>query len=178
MNTMNHSRSTTSRRLVIFSSIIAIAAIAIWQSGCSAGNTGGPPSTNQALPSQSVPSQSVPNAPSATSSVQPNDDPRGLKKSAKATIESLCAGNYNRVLGEFNERMKQAVSPEKLKSDWIAVTARFGICSGQGAPMTSLSPDGLDTITIRSKMDHGAIDIDVVYDREGKISGLWMRPVQ
>jgi hypothetical protein len=80
------------------------------------------------------------------------------------------------VLSEFNDKLKQAMPPEKLKAGWDAYTKVFGPCKSQGEPTTSKSPEGLETITIRSQMDHGAMDIDVVYDAAGKISGLWLRP--
>jgi Protein of unknown function (DUF3887) len=115
------------------------------------------------------------NNPDAGKTVQ-QDDSRGLKKNAKAVVDNLCAGKNDPVLSEFNDKLKQAMPADKLKAGWDAYSKVYGPCKSQGEPATSKSPEGLDTITIKSQREHGIVEIDVVYDGAGKISGLWLRP--
>ena len=155
-------RSNVGRTLSLILFPCTIVFLIAIQLGCSKKNA-----TNQTAP--------APNNPSTSNPAQ-DDDPRGLKKDAKAVVDNLCAGKNDFVLREFNEKLKQAMPADKLKAGWDAYNKVFGSCKSQGQPTTSKSPEGLDTITIRSQMEKGIMDIDVVYDTAGKISGLWMRP--
>jgi Protein of unknown function (DUF3887) len=165
---MNSRRLGLARSFSLLLSLSALAFLLTLQWGCSRKDV-----AKQTGPGPGVAPGT--NNPNAGKTVQ-EDNPRGLNKDAKAVVENLCAGKNDPVVSEFNDKLKQAMPADKLKAGWDAYGKLLGPCKSQGAPSSSKSPEGLDTITIRTQMDHGIIDIDLVYDGAGKISGLWIRP--
>ena len=123
--------------------------------------------------------QAADNTPAASKTTQNNDDPRGLKRTAKALVDNLVAGDYDAATKDFDEKLKQNVTPDKLKNDWTATTTKYGSCRNQGSPsLMNHASQGIDVVVIRCQMERGNVDIDVDYEGGSKVSGLWLRTVQ
>lgn len=99
------------------------------------------------------------------------------KERAKAVVEKLVAEDYEGIRREFNATMKASLSAEKMKEVWTGVIEHHGAFKSQDEPRLR-EQQGWEIVLIRGEMQRGAIEVEVDYDPEGKIGGLWVRPSQ
>jgi hypothetical protein len=106
-----------------------------------------------------------------------SQDPKGYKRTAKELVDNLIAEDYGAVRRNFSEQMKQTVSEEQIAQVWSSVVQQLGSYRSQGPPQL-IKDQGFDAVVIRCQMERGAVTVEVVYDNQDKIGGLWVRPAQ
>jgi hypothetical protein len=106
-----------------------------------------------------------------------SQDPKGYKKTAKGLVDNLVAEDYEGVRENFNEQMRQGLSADQIAQTWTAAVQQLGSYRSQGSPQL-IKDQGFDAVVIRCQMERGALTVEVVYDGEGKVGGLWIRPAQ
>ena len=99
------------------------------------------------------------------------------KEDAKGVVNKLVAEDYEGIRRDFNDTMKSGLSAEKMREVWRAVIDHLGQYKSQSEPQSN-SAQNWEAVVIRCQMERGQVDVEVDYDPEGKIGGLWVRPVQ
>lgn len=96
---------------------------------------------------------------------------------AVGMVDSMAKGDFTAATQDFDVTMKAALSEEQLSQAWSKVTAfagafrsRTGIREAQEA--------GSQTVHVICRFEKSPIDIKVVFDKDGKVGGLWMNPAQ
>lgn len=96
---------------------------------------------------------------------------------AKDVVNKLVAEDYEGIRANFNEKMKSGLSAEKMKEVWKSVLEHAGAFQSQGTPQTQ-NTQGWEIIVIPCQMERAKINVEVDYDSDGKIGGLWIKPAK
>jgi len=87
----------------------------------------------------------------------------------------VSGGDYKTAIGMFDERMKAAVSEQKLKDIWQSLQTQFGAYSGQGQVRKNRIQDH-DVVFVTCRFEKGVLDSQIAFDSNGMISGLYFIP--
>ena len=94
---------------------------------------------------------------------------------AQAVLASLTAKEFATVEAQFNDKMKAALPAGALEISWTRLIAQAGSLKQCG--VTRVQPIGDLQVTVTScEFEHGMLDGQVVFDRDGKLAGLFFRP--
>lgn len=94
---------------------------------------------------------------------------------ARSIISSLAARNFAAVVERFDSTMQRVMPQPKLADAWDALVGQVGAFASQG----EATPDrvqGLDRVTVVSSFAHATIDVRIVFNQAGQVSGLWFAP--
>lgn len=91
---------------------------------------------------------------------------------AKAFVDLLAAGDFAGAVTRFDETMKQALPADKLRETWEGLVAAVGPYQGQLRTRTA-HEQGYDIVFVTCHFDQADLDIRVVYNGRGEISGMW-----
>ena len=103
-------------------------------------------------------------------------DTEDLEKDAQQVVDDMLAGNFGDVTEKFDETMAAALSEEALKASWNSVA----ILLGEPAEMVSVESmevSGSHVCVVTQAFENSNLQIQISYDEDRKISGLYMRPV-
>ena len=98
------------------------------------------------------------------------------KQKARVFVDLLIEERFEDAAANFDKTMKNALPVERLSEVWKATTGQAGPFEkklGTRADKYLWS----DIIYVTCKFQAGPLDIKVVYDRNGMVSGLWFVPV-
>ena len=92
-------------------------------------------------------------------------------------LSSLQANNFARVTAQFDSTMSEAFPPEKLKSDWVQLTSRFGALQ-PWATVEHLHLEGRELGTYLLQLEHGQVRATVTFDSNfQRLTGLCFEPL-
>lgn len=95
--------------------------------------------------------------------------------SAKDFVSQLSKGDFTAAEESLDSQMKAAAPPERLKEIWDSLAAQYGPFDGQvGTRKDKLA--GYDVVYVTCQFDKSKTDLKIVFDSEGRISGLWNVP--
>ena len=103
-------------------------------------------------------------------------DAEELKEDAKQVVSDMLAGNFGDITKEFDETMKAALSEEALKASWDSVAVLLGEPGGI-VSVESMEVSGSYVCVVTQAFENSSLQIQISYNEDGKISGLYMRPV-
>jgi hypothetical protein len=111
---------------------------------------------------------------------KPKDDPRpavgdDLKPSAQAFIGLLEKGEYDKAVERFDDTMKQALPPDKLRAVWEGLQAQVGKFSKTTGADQQVE-GGYRVVFVKCEFEKTALEAKVVHDSGGKIAGLFFLP--
>jgi len=112
----------------------------------------------------------------AAACTKPAPGPEELKQRATAAVEKLAAGDYAAVVSEFDNTMKKVLPAEQLAAVWEQTVARAGAFQTVAdAAYEEIAPNQ----QVKVNCDFAAADyyFRFVYDRAGRIAGLWIEAV-
>jgi hypothetical protein len=90
----------------------------------------------------------------------------------KDVVEKLASGAHGEVYGWFDEAMRAAMTEEALAELWPSVVARVGPFQAiQG--VQAGRHDRFDIVTVTCAFDKALLDVRVVLDDKGRVSGLF-----
>ena len=115
--------------------------------------------------------------PLATSTVYPaaSESLEELKERAVAFVDLLARGDFARAHSEFDATMSAAMSEQMLTTVWGQLESSGGKYQGHDAPR--LEVFGKFTIVyVPCRWERARLDLKVVYDKAGKVTGLWVEP--
>ncbi len=99
-------------------------------------------------------------------------DEEALITDAKLVSQSMIQGDFDSVAAKFDKTMSKQLSPEALKEGFVTTLATLGeyveTVSAEGAVS-----DKYYVVTVIERFENKGMKVQVTYDTEGKISGLW-----
>jgi hypothetical protein len=101
--------------------------------------------------------------------------PEDMEASAKALTDLLRQKSFDLLSSRFNDRMKAAMPRERLEASWSHVILHLG--QFKSVKLAQKDPE-LDMVDVRCEFEHGEATVRLAFDPSGKVSGLWMLPVQ
>lgn len=94
---------------------------------------------------------------------------------AEAMVDSMAKGDFTSAVSGFNATMNAAMSSEKLGQTWAQLTAQAGAFKARTGSR-EIQEGGFQTICVACQFEKTMLDIKVVFDKDGKIGGLWFVP--
>ena len=94
---------------------------------------------------------------------------------AVAFVELLVKGDYSNAALKFDRTMKRVMPADKLREVWESLIAQAGVFTRQaGLHEKKLGP--YPAVFVTCKFERAMLDVKVVFDRAGRITGLWFVP--
>ena len=100
-----------------------------------------------------------------------------LKVLAQAFVGQLLQADFKAAAGKFDDQMKNAFSEAKLQESWQNMIMEAGTLL-QLVPTSTAEAEGYKIIVIKCQFQRFDIDVQVVFNQQGQISGLNFTPVQ
>ena len=94
---------------------------------------------------------------------------------AQAVLEALLAGEFDAIVGQFDDTMRAAVDAQTLESGLGAVLAQVGSVTGIGDVRADEESASASASIL---CENGSVTMVVAFDGDGRISALMLRPEQ
>lgn len=101
----------------------------------------------------------------------------GAAERAAAIFADIAAGRWEAARADFSDRMREAVSAERIADGWVQMAALLGEFEGMGEPVAT----GLGAHTVVDlplSFEAGEGNGHVTFDADGKVAGLFIRPAR
>ncbi len=106
-----------------------------------------------------------------------SDKPPDRTAAAKTFVELQAKGDFAAAMKEFDDVMKKASPADKMEATWKLVQKQVGPFQKQlGTRQERLAK--YDVVFVTCQFEKLALDVRVVFTREGQITGYSIRPVQ
>jgi Protein of unknown function (DUF3887) len=99
----------------------------------------------------------------------------GTADRAVAIIASLAEGRWEEARRDFDVTMSQALDATRLASAWARMASLVGGYEGMGEPFARRVADNT-VVEIPLRFEAGEATGRIVFDEDGKVPGLWLRP--
>ncbi len=119
-----------------------------------------------------------PDAPASTApkpSPVPAAPSGDMKTRAVAFVDLLAKGDFAKARAEFDATMSSAMSEPMLGNVWAQLGAGGGKYLGHGSPRQEIFQEYIITY-VPCRWERMQVDLKIVYNRAGKVSGLWVVP--
>ncbi len=104
-------------------------------------------------------------------------DGDALQSRAREFVTLTSSGEYEQAVGMFDDTMSRALPAEALKRTWTSVIAAAGeLKQIQGTRTQELGR--FRVVFVTCSFERAALDAKVVFDLQGRITGLWFQPSQ
>jgi hypothetical protein len=100
-------------------------------------------------------------------------DSAALKANAKTVVEMLVAEDFTGLRQQFSEKLKLELSLEKLRGGWTNFTTQVGSFKRQIDSQAGRR-NGLPEVIVKCEFSKAQGYVQIVYDAENKITGLWI----
>jgi len=94
---------------------------------------------------------------------------------ARDLLTNFTAGKFDAAAKDFDKQMLDALPPAKLAEVAKQLEAQLGKFKSAGAATASLVK-GYNVVTLASEYEKAKVDVQVVFDGEGKVAGLFFKP--
>ena len=94
---------------------------------------------------------------------------------ADRMVDSMAKGDFTAATKDFDAAMNAAMSAEKLGQTWSQLTAQTGAFKSRTGSREAQEA-GYQTIYVTCQFEKTVMDIKVVFNKDGKIGGLWFAP--
>lgn len=101
--------------------------------------------------------------------------PPGAVQRATAFLARFTAGRWEKVLGDFDEFMRERHDVNRLASGWAHLIGMFGSYQGSGEVSPVPAGDGT-VVDVQLRFEAGEAMLWVRFDRDGKVAGLRLHP--
>jgi uncharacterized protein DUF3887 len=105
------------------------------------------------------------------------DIPPGTADRGAAIVTCLAEGRWEDARRDFNARMREGGDDERLASGWARMVAMIGRYEGMGEPFAHRARDHA-VVEIPLRFEAGEATGRVIFDDDGKVAGLWLRPAR
>jgi hypothetical protein len=98
-----------------------------------------------------------------------------LEQTATEWVNLLIAGEFDQAVKSFDNTVSAQITAAKLKDIWNSLIAQFG--AFKDIKGTKTSPYGAYNIVfVTCNFDKAALDIQLSFDAEKKVAGLFFKP--
>ncbi len=98
-----------------------------------------------------------------------------LRQKARAAAEMLLRGDYETLAAQCTEQMRRAAPPEKLRQAVAPQLAALGSWKKIGEPELARA-GAFEVAFVPVEFERGALRLQIAFDSEGRIAGLFLRP--
>jgi hypothetical protein len=106
---------------------------------------------------------------------RPPSTSEDVKQRGTDLITKLATDDYVGAEAYFDNQMKDALPPDKLRDTWQSLAAQFGqFKTHDAAYMDKATPQ--TSVIVPCVFENGRLDAKTVFDASGKVSGLWFAP--
>ena len=102
---------------------------------------------------------------------------RELKSQAQEFVELLAQEDFPAAVASFDSVMKDAMPSDKLREVWKGLVAESGAFKRHTAARME-KVQQYDVVFVTCEFEKRILDIKVVFDSTGQVSGLWFVPPQ
>jgi hypothetical protein len=95
---------------------------------------------------------------------------------ARAVLTALAAGDFSSIEAQFTDQMKAALPPGRIAAAWTALLAQAGPQKGCAPEPRVVSIADKQMVITKCDFEKAAIDVQIAFDTDAKISGLQLRP--
>jgi hypothetical protein len=99
----------------------------------------------------------------------------GTAGRAVTILACLAEGRWEEARQDFNAKMSQALDGRRLADAWARMASLVGGYEGMGEPFAHRVADHT-VVEIPLRFEAGEATGRVVFDEDGKVAGLWLRP--
>jgi fermentation-respiration switch protein FrsA (DUF1100 family) len=103
-------------------------------------------------------------------------EPQEIAK-ARTLVERLVEQDYDNAGKDFDDTMRKALPPDKLKAGWQSVTEQFGKLQKLGSPRVEKA-DPYIVVFLPCMFEKATISVKLVFTKEGQVTGLFFVPAQ
>lgn len=96
---------------------------------------------------------------------------------AERFVSQMLRGNYEMAASQFDSQMKTAIPLPELKKSWQRLTIPAGDLIQFGVLQTA-ELEGHQIVSVRCQFERANIDVQVVFNSKGRVSGLSIIPSQ
>ena len=102
-------------------------------------------------------------------------DAQRFEALARKFVALLVKGDFLAATKRFDETMRDALPQERLAQTWENLLARFGPFQRELSASASKKGEYV-VVILKSQFESGVVNVKVVYDKAGRVSGLWFAP--
>jgi pimeloyl-ACP methyl ester carboxylesterase len=106
-----------------------------------------------------------------------NPQQRDLDQTARAFVELLDKGEFEKATGDFDAAMRIVMPPNELKKAWQKVLDDAGPFKKQISSRREKA-NNYDVVYVTCELTKSKVDARVVFDKDGKITGLFFGPAK
>ncbi len=99
----------------------------------------------------------------------------GAADLAVAILASMAEGHWEEARRGFNAPMSERLDAKRLADSWARMAGLVGAYEGMGEPFAHRVADHT-VVEIPLRFEAGEATGRVVFDEDGKVAGLWLRP--
>ena len=110
-----------------------------------------------------------------TGALMSTDVPPGAVDRAAAIVTCLTEGRWEDARRDLNARMREGGDAGRLASGWARTVGMIGRYEGMGEPFAHRAGDHT-VVEVPLRFEAGEATGQVIFDDDGKIAGLWLRP--
>jgi hypothetical protein len=99
----------------------------------------------------------------------------GAADQAVTIVACLAEGRWEEARRDFNAKMSEALDGRRLADAWARMASLVGGYEGMGEPFAHRVADHT-VVEIPLRFEAGEATGRVVFDEDGKVAGLWLRP--
>jgi hypothetical protein len=99
----------------------------------------------------------------------------GVADRAVTIVACLAEGRWEEARRDFNAKMSEALDGKRLADAWARMASLVGGYEGMGEPFAHRIADHT-VVEIPLRFEAGEATGRVVFDEDGKVAGLWLRP--
>ncbi len=103
-----------------------------------------------------------------------------LKAAANAIVANVARRDYELVTRDFDEPLREALPPVKLRELWETIVTRAGNFKGATNSQFSRekqSEQVYDVVLVRCEFERAAINTRIVFNQADQVTGLFFLPV-
>jgi hypothetical protein len=104
-------------------------------------------------------------------------EPSALETRARTLLSDFTAGHYDAVAKTFDEKMLAALPPAKLADFAKQLEPQIGAFQSV-REAKQMKADGYDVVILVTDYAKALVDVQVAFDGDGKVAGLYFRPAR
>jgi hypothetical protein len=99
----------------------------------------------------------------------------GAADRAVAILAAMTEGRWEEARRDFSGQMSQRLDAKRLAGGWARMAGLVGAYEGMGAAFAHRVADHT-VVEIPLRFEAGEATGRVIFDEDGKVAGLWLRP--